>query len=782
MKLPLFLFLLPLFFHSVIYSQSGHAASKKFPASKGSFIVTQYRQNIYKISYAPATATPNYSDAVLLKAPVSSSYPFLAAASGDSVLIQGRAVITGIFDSGKYRGFFLPLKKDEKVFGGGERALPLDRKGYRLQLYNNPWYGYGEGADNLNYSVPFFTSSAGYGLFFDNPSRSYLDIGKADASIMEYGASSSELCVYVIIGNYQEVLDGYYRLTGTQPLPPRWAFGNLMSRFGYNSEAQVKNIYGKMKEAQVPVDAIIFDLFWFGDSIKRTMGNLDWINKKNWPDPAKMIAGFNREGVKTILVTEPFFVNTSKNYKSSLPYLSTDSAGKPFLLKDFYFGEAGLVDIFRKDARDWFWKFYSRQMRNGVEAWWGDLGEPEKHPSDLYHQMPGGKRVQADAVHNLYGHTWTKMLYDKYASLYPNKRLFSLNRSGFAGTQRFSIFPWTGDVSRSWEGLRAQLPVLLGMSMSGVPYVHSDAGGFAGGAGDPELYVRWLQFAVYTPIFRPHGTALYEIDTAAFSYPSEAALFEEPYRSIARESIRQRYHLLPYNYSLAWQQAKNRKPLMSPLYYYFGSDTTAASVEDEYMWGEGLLVAPVIRKGATIRTVYLPAGNWYELKGKKRWSGGWHELAVGLEEIPVFIREGSFVPVDTSTGKNTSKYDPSHLQVVYTVSSQPSFFELYHDDGVSKNAMQAGTYELLRFSSTGKKSDGLSLKITPVKTTARSAFRSFHMVIKGMDKKPAEVKLGQKLLKGWKYTSGGSPGEGTLEIELPYQGRAAEINIAWVTD
>jgi oligosaccharide 4-alpha-D-glucosyltransferase len=127
------------------------------------------------------------------------------------------------------------------------------------------------------------------------------------------------------------------------------------------------------------------------------------------------------------------------------------------------------------------------------------------------------------------------MLYNQYAKNYPTKRLFSLNRSGFAGSQRYNIFPWTGDVSRSWGGLNAQLPIILGMSMSGVPYVHSDAGGFAGGNGDNELYVRWLQMAAFTPIFRPHGTALYEVDKNAFSFPSEAALIEEPFQSYAKK-------------------------------------------------------------------------------------------------------------------------------------------------------------------------------------------------------------------------------------------------------
>ena len=573
--------------------------------------VTPYASNIFKVTLAAPRAgwhNENISDAVILK-PQPKLHAVVDNLFKTNSILVNKKVEVGVFDSAEYTGLTVALQPGEKIFGGGERALPLNRRGYRLPLYNNPWYGYSEGADALNYSVPFITSSNGYGLFFDNPSKGYIDIGKTNQDVLEYGASSGEINVYIIFGDYQTILTSYYKLTGTQPLPPRWAFGHFLSRFGYSSEAQVRDIYAKTKAEGIPVDAVIFDLFWFGDSIKHTLGNLDWVNKKAWPDPKKMIADFKKEGVNTILVTEPFFLEGTKNYNASKPFLAVDSVGKPYTLTDFYFGRGGIIDIFRNDSKNFFWQFYKRQMvENGVEGWWGDLGEPEKHPSNLYHNLKdlGHKRLfSADEVHNIFGHNWTKMLYENYAKDFPNKRLFSLNRSGFAGTQRYGIIPWTGDVSRSWSGLRAQLPILLGMSMSGVPYVHSDAGGFAGGDGDPELYVRWLQMAAFTPIFRPHGTALFEKDTAAFSFPSEVALMKEPWKSYAAKLVDIRYSMLPYNYSLAYQQTKFGKPLIAPLYYYFPNDTAAAAIQDEFMWGEGMLVAPIVEKGISKRKLYL---------------------------------------------------------------------------------------------------------------------------------------------------------------------------------
>jgi oligosaccharide 4-alpha-D-glucosyltransferase len=679
------------------------AQEKIVKVQSGNWQFTQYAANIIKVSFKPTayTTSENVSDAVLLKPQMQITIPYTVE---DNIAFIGagkKISITAPEKNNEFNSFKIILREGEKIFGGGERALPLNRRGYKFNLYNNPWYGYAEGADNLNYSVPFFTSSNGYGLFFDNASKGYADIGKTNTNIFEAGFVSGELNVYVILGNdYKEILSSYHKLTGTQPLPPRWAMGNLMSRFGYTSQAQVTDIVAKMKVQNIPVDAVIFDLFWFGDSIKSTMGNLAWVNKIKWPNPAQMIAGFKQQHINTILITEPFILQSSTNYNASKQFHAVDSTGKPYLLTDFYFGKGGLIDIFRKDARQWFWKKHTDQMKIGVEAWWGDLGEPEKHPADVLHNLKdrGFKRLfKADEVHNIYGHTWTKMLYDNYAKDYPAKRLFSLNRSGFAGSQRYGIFPWSGDVSRNWSGLRAQLPIMLSMSMSGVPYIHADAGGFAGGEGDNELYTRWLQFAAFTPIFRPHGTALYEVDKNAFSFPSEAALIEEPYRSYAKQVIAQRYQLLPYNYTLAYKQAANGEPLVAPLYYYYPKDTAAVNAGDEFMWGENILVAPVLEKNATQRKIYLPEGKWYSFNDTTITEGNkWIDKNLSITNIPVYIKEGSIIPMCTKTIKdNAGSYKGDTLIIHYYVSAKPSVYHLYQDDGVTKNSTASNKYELI---------------------------------------------------------------------------------------
>jgi oligosaccharide 4-alpha-D-glucosyltransferase len=201
-------------------------------------------------------------------------------------LSNSTITLNNAFCDNNERGFNFSLVNDEMIFGSGERSLPLNRRGYKFPLSNNPWYGYTLNADALNYSVPFILSNKNYAIFFDNPSKGMLDIGKTNSDILRYSASSGELSFYIIPGNnYQEIFTNYKTLVGTQPLPPRWAMGNFMSRFGYTSEAQTKSIFNSMKKDSIPFDAVIFDLFWFGDSIQQTLGNLEWINKKAWPDP-----------------------------------------------------------------------------------------------------------------------------------------------------------------------------------------------------------------------------------------------------------------------------------------------------------------------------------------------------------------------------------------------------------------------------------------------------------------------------------------------------------------
>ena len=723
--------------------------------NQGVYSFQLYKDNILKIIFSPVGYKTNeqISDAVILSAVIKTPVIqkdnhkatlgnfIISEENGQLVFGEDkRCILTGSFTRNEYQGFQFSLDKEEKIYGTGERAVSLNRRGYELPLYNEPHGWYGVGQTIMNYHIPLVTSSKMYTLFFDNPGKGYFDIGKKDANILEYGVCSGELNCYLIKGeSYEELLKSYHALTGTQPLPPRWAMGNFMSRFGYTSEAETKEIFQKMKNDSIPFDAVIFDLFWFGDSIKGGLGNLDWMNRKAWPDPKKMISDFKQQGVKTILITEPFILEKTKNYNTLEQFLAVDSSGKTFRLTDFYFGYGGLLDIFRKDAQDVFWKFYDKQMKIGVEGWWGDLGEPEKHPEGIHHNLKdfGYKRLfKADEVHNIYGHYWTKMLFNNYAKYYPKKRLFSLNRSGYAGSQRYGIFPWSGDVARTWSGYQAQLPIMLGMSMCGIPYIHSDAGGFTGGDKDQELYVRWMQFSSYSSVLRPHAFALYGIDPNSPSFPSEAALMDEPFKKHAKSAIVNRYHRLPYHYSLCYQQTANAEPLISPLYYNFSNDTTASNVEDEYMYGKNLLVAPVMEKGTKSRSIYLPTGNWYEWNSCQMLKGGKSYIAeTPLDKIPVYVKAGSFIPLipDSINLQTTVNYSTQNLDWHYYMSNDSSSYTLYDDDGENKNAIQENQFELIQATAINIGRDKqFVFKGNQGNFPGKYAHRNFNLIIHGL--------------------------------------------------
>ncbi|MFH1000888.1 MAG: TIM-barrel domain-containing protein [Bacteroidota bacterium] len=572
----------------------------------------------------------------------------------------------GFFERSDNSGIRFYLSENEHIYGTGERAVPMNRRGYKLELYNKPDYNYGLNALNLNYSLPLILSSKKYLVLFDNPRKGYFDIGYTDENILEFGAIGGLMNYYIVGGNdFEEINENYAKLTGFQPLPPRWALGNLQSRMAYRTQSELENVVNQMQAKDFPLDAVIIDFYWFGDSIKGGLGNLKWY-EKNWPQPEKMIADFKSKGVKTILITEPMVIDTAYwfTHGDTSKLFATNAKGETYVMNEFYFGPGALLDIFKQESKDWFWEQYDKQIIIGVEGWWGDLGEPETHPSDMIH-ING----TADEVHNIYGHEWEKMLFEKYREHYPNRRLFHLNRAGAAGSQRYSIFPWSGDVSRSWSGFQAQLPLMLNMSISGLGYISSDLGGFAQGVKDEELYRRWLQFGVFNPIFRPHGSDI----------PSEPIFFSEKTQDIVRESIKLRYRLMPYLYTLAYENTKNGKPLVKPLFYLEPENKDFLNYSDAYLFGDAFLVAPVIHPDIKKMKIRFPKGIWYNFYTREKVLGG-QELEVNVSEnnIPAYVKEGAFVPM-VPNFYSTDNY-PNDLEFHYYPKENAETHSLFYED------------------------------------------------------------------------------------------------------
>jgi oligosaccharide 4-alpha-D-glucosyltransferase len=483
------------------------------------------------------------------------------------------------------------LDKTEMLYGGGARVLGMNRRGNRLQLYNRASYGYETHADLMNFCIPLVLSSKMYAVHFDNPAIGYLDLDSKKDNTLAYETISGRKTYQVIVGDsWIDLISNYTDLTGKQPLPARWTLGNFSSRFGYHSQEEVEKTIKKFEDDKIPVDAIILDLYWFGKDMKGNMGNLDW-EKETFPNPEKMMADLNAKGIKTVLITEPFVVTTSKKWQEAVDkkVVATDKAGNPFTY-DFYFGNTGIIDIFKPEGKDWFWNVYKKLINQGVGGLWGDLGEPEVFPSEAI--TAGGK---ADEVHNIYGHNWAKLIADGYKKDFPNQRPFILMRAGYSGSQRFGMMPWSGDVSRSWGGLQSQTEISLQMGMQGMGYMHSDLGGFAGDYFDNELYLRWLQYGVFQPIFRPH---------AQEEVASEVARKDIITKAKAKKLVELRYQLLPYNYTLAFENNQKGTPLMRPLFFEEPNNTKLLTVCETYLWGNDFLVTPITKAGVTSTSLY----------------------------------------------------------------------------------------------------------------------------------------------------------------------------------
>lgn len=660
--------------------------------------------------------------------------------------------LTSVQTDSTQRKMQFSVGKEEQFFGTGSRSIALNKNGYTVELNNNPWYGYNTDADNLNFSMPFIQSNKGYAIFFDNPSKGYLDIGKTNAGKLEAGFVGGKLQFYTFCGSSPAVLiEKFTSLVGRMPLPARWVLGNFMSRFGYRSQEEVLDIANKMKAQNFPIDAAIIDLFWFGDGVHGAwnMGDIDW-NLKRFPEPEKMIDSLKKMNIKTILIAEPFVLSESKNYQyTQMQKLNAvDKKGDTIGIKEFWFGYAGLLDLFKTKSKDWFWDQYNRQIKKGVAGWWGDLGEPEKHPDYLYHNLQdhGYKKLfNANEVHNMYGHIWSEMLFEKYKKYYPNERLFHLNRSGYAGTWRYGSFPWSGDVDRSWKGLKAQLPIMLSMGLSGVPTMHSDAGGFAMGERDPELYRRWLQMAVFSPVFRPHGSVSAP-DPKIAQIESEPVFYDDPDKSIIRNFIELRYRLMPYVYNLAYESAKTGTPFVRPLFFNDTSDTNLFTATDQYYFGNALMIAPVLEKGAAVRKIYLPFGQWYDFWNPTTIMNGgrWIEVKLTADKIPVFVKAGSVLPMKPLF-HNTTEYPKDKLEFHYYPKEGSHSHTIYEDDGQTAQSLSSGTYEMIRLhAQTRNGKHSLQLGSNGKNYPGKPASREVKWVLHGQKSQPKQIWMDRK--------------------------------------
>ena len=635
------------------------------------------------------------------------------------------------------------LTQEEILYGGGARAMDMNRRGNRLPLFNRAHYGYETQSDLMNYTMPIVISSKKYLIHFDNAATGYLDLDSQHNNTLTYEAISGRKTYQIVVGeNWSDLIENYTELTGKQPMLPRWALGNFSSRFGYHSQAETNNTIQKFRNEKIPVDAVILDLYWFGKEIFGTMGNLEF-DKDSFPNPTKMIQDLKRKSVETVLITEPFILNTSNRWQEAIheDILAKDSIGNPYVA-EFYFGNTGLIDIYSHKGYNWFKNIYKSLLDKGVTGMWGDLGEPEVHPYNMIHATGS-----AQDVHNIYGHDWARLVQEAYFQFQPKLRPFILMRAGYSGTQRYGIVPWSGDVKRSWGGLQSQPKISLQMGLQGLAYMHSDLGGFAGDNLDDELYVRWLQYGVFQPIYRPH---------AQEEVPSEPVFRSDWAKNLAHKAIELRYKLLPYNYNLVYENSIRGMPLMRPL-FFIDDNPELAKYTDAYLWGKDFLISPVLAPGIEQQEIYFPKNSdWIDFYSGEIHKGGSTE-SVKLEEnyIPTFVRSGSIIPF-AEPMQSTKEYDGNNLIFNYYFDEKNpnSTLNLFNDDGLSSNSIENNAFEILNVHTQLIESDiAFNLKAN-IGSNYKPSEKKIQLYIYNLHQIPKSVQIGKnKYPIHWKKNS-----------------------------
>lgn len=590
----------------------------------------------------------------------------------------------------------LPNHDSRAFYGAGERGHALNLAGDTLVMYNRQNYGYTDGdarINQMNITMPLLLSPEGYAVVFDDYAEAELIAGHP----VEYATHSPSPVTYYYIsspngfaGLTKQVSD----LTGRQDLPPFWSLGYITSKYGYKTQAETDSVIHMLKANGYPVDGIVLDLYWYGK--EQDMGRLEW-DREQWPDPQAMLAALKENGVNLIAISQPYVLRNGLgldnfNYLSERGMLARDSVGRT---KDveIWVGEGGMLDVSNPDTRLWLRNRYRTLTDGGITGWWGDLGEPEVHPDGMYHANGLSNRL----YHNLYGNDWSSIIYDLFAEEYPDTRLMTMMRGGTVGLQRYSVFPWSTDVSRSWGGLQPQIKIMLNSGLSGMGYMSHDVGGFAIDPEhpyDPELYVRWLQLGTFSPILRTHAQDFAE----PFLYPDQ--------QDIILPLIKERYRWLPYNYTLAYENATQGLPLVRPVGMYTSDPGRYSDVTDEYLWGRDVLVAPVLEAGAATRRVRLPEGLWVNVGNPAQVLRGDTTVVVEapLNVLPMFVRAGALIPKADYEMANTLQYDPSRLTVDYypvvpekAGETLQSSFTLFDDDRTSTHTIERNDFTLTHF-------------------------------------------------------------------------------------
>ncbi len=669
----------------------------------------------------------------------------------DSLGFQARStILKGLERIGMHK----KSPANEYFFGLGDKSSILNLRGKSFENWATDSFAYGEGTDPLYKSIPFYyglKDGVGYGIFFDNSYRTHFDFAETDPEEVAFWAEGGEMNYYFIYG--PELLDiarQYTDLTGKPEMPPMWALGFHQCRWSYFPDARVREVANEFRKRRIPCDAIYLDIDYMDGYRCFT-----W-NKKLFPNPTSMIKDLRHKGFRTVVMIDPG-LKVDDKYEvyaqgKERDYYCRRPDGD-LMLGPVWPSECAFPDFTRPEVRSW-WGYLYRELysKNQVAGFWNDMNEPavfkvtaKTFPEDVRHSYDGHPCSHSKA-HNIYGLNMARATRDGLLSLKSHRRPFVITRATYAGGQRYSCV-WTGDNVASWEHLQIANRQCQRLSISGFSFTGSDIGGFVDYPSG-ELVVRWLQLGIFHPLYRIHSMGN-NVDGAAEvdeDQVSEAAsrnrLDQEPwafgqtYEAPARKAIELRYQLLPYIYTTFRRYVLDGTPMLRSMSFYDQRDPYLLEEERDFMFGDQLLVSPVIQEGLEKQKVYLPKGEWYYYWTGEGYTGG-EQVTVGapLSRIPMFIKAGSILP-HYPVRQYTDEFpvDEVMLHTYYAEGTHES--KLYEDYGDGFNFKQ-GEFSDKTFQFTGSAS---AVTVTQAKEGHfRDTYLHIHLLFYGLPFTPSRA-------------------------------------------
>lgn len=639
------------------------------------------------------------------------------------------------------------LPEDERFHGLGETPMSFDRRGIKVALWGNDIVatpcdsGITEKISDGRWYMnnPYFLSTKGYAILFDNTSRSVFDFGKDNEDEFYFGAlnpyPAGQLIFYFIYGeNPKGCSKKLMNLTGKSFFAPLWGIGNMQSHWGY-TQSDMERVAKTYREKKLPLDVIIADIEWYEYFCTPSF----W-NKENFPNPDSMMTLMKELNLHVGVIDDPNVTDRDNNRDfvtgDEKGYFVKDKTGKTKKVFWPWGWNSGLVDFFNPEAREWWKSLHQDLINKGITFFWMDMNEPANYNSDwLFHNEFGGEKGTLHEMKNVFAMKHQQTLNEMMSK--GNKRTMLLTRSGYLGTYRYAC-PWTGDIHSDYEAMKQQLNLGLGLSLSGYNYWTCDIGGSAGYHTD-EMFKRWIELGAFLPVTRYHSTAKLE-SKEPWTHGAE---------DIARKYIGLRYTLLPYMYSVsadcivgtgnegAFGEATGT-PIVRPMVMEFPEDKNTIGLDSQFMCGKSFLVAPVT-DDEPVKAIYLPRGKWYDYNNSSKIyesKGEWIEYPAPVDVLPILVKEGSIIPMRDLTCYTAEKPLENLIIQIYPFENEGKCHFVYYEDDSLTNAYKDGDFAVINITCE-------TVKANKYKITVGDRQGNF----KGSHIKSVEIRINEKSYK-----------------------------------